>query len=57
MRLTLTVLFMQWACDAAALPTLSPADWAVMGGCTVVAALSLTHLLIDPPPALRRFRL
>ncbi len=57
MRLSVTVLFMQWAFDAAALTTLSPADWAVMGGCTVVAALSLTHFFIDPPEALRRFRL
>lgn len=57
MRLLLTLVFLNFACQIAALPTLGRGDWLLLGLCLITAALSLTHLLINPPLALRRFRL
>lgn len=56
MRLALTLAFLNFACQIAALPTLGRGDW-LLGLCLITAALSLTHLLTCPPAALRRFRL
>ena len=56
-RLLLTLVFLNFACQIAALPTLGRGEWLLLGLCLITAVLSLMHLLIDPPEALRRFRL
>ena len=56
-RAALTLLFLNFACQVAARPSQERGDWLLLGLCLITAALSLTHLLINPPHFLRRFRL